>query len=110
MRAVLTRVAGASVSVDGAVCGRIGRGFLIRTPHRQSLKADIRTARVVKQGQASIQEKMIHFRDELSRRGITTTIRASRGEDIQAACGLLSTRNREKIDTENPGTYTVKHT
>ena len=29
MRAVLTRVAGASVSVDGAVCGRIGRGFLI---------------------------------------------------------------------------------
>ena len=41
-------------------------------------------------------ERMIHFRDELSRRGITTTIRASRGEDIQAACGLLSTLNREK--------------
>ena len=34
---------------------------------------------------------MVRLRDELSRRGITTTIRASRGEDLQAACGLLST-------------------
>ena len=34
---------------------------------------------------------LVRLRDELSRRGITTTIRASRGEDIQAACGLLST-------------------
>ncbi|MCC8019724.1 MAG: 23S rRNA (adenine(2503)-C(2))-methyltransferase RlmN [Rikenellaceae bacterium] len=32
------------------------------------------------------------FRDALSAKGITTTVRASRGEDIQAACGLLSTR------------------
>lgn len=40
-------------------------------------------------------EEMIRFRDELTRRGITTTIRASRGEDIQAACGLLSTRSRQ---------------
>ncbi|MBR1652573.1 MAG: 23S rRNA (adenine(2503)-C(2))-methyltransferase RlmN [Alloprevotella sp.] len=31
------------------------------------------------------------FRDELNRRGITATIRASRGEDIWAACGLLNT-------------------
>ena len=31
------------------------------------------------------------FRDALTARGIMTTIRASRGEDIQAACGLLST-------------------
>jgi 23S rRNA (adenine2503-C2)-methyltransferase len=31
------------------------------------------------------------FRDELTRKGIRTTIRASRGEDIEAACGLLST-------------------
>ena len=29
MRAVLTRVASASVEVDGVVTGRIGRGFLI---------------------------------------------------------------------------------
>lgn len=35
---------------------------------------------------------MVRFRDELTRKGIITTIRASRGEDIQAACGLLSTR------------------
>ncbi len=31
------------------------------------------------------------FRDALTRKGIITTIRASRGEDIKAACGLLST-------------------
>ena len=38
---------------------------------------------------------MLRFRDELTARGIRTTIRASRGEDIQAACGLLSTRALE---------------
>ncbi|MEZ5070019.1 MAG: 23S rRNA (adenine(2503)-C(2))-methyltransferase RlmN [Bacteroidales bacterium] len=32
------------------------------------------------------------FKDMLNAKGITTTIRASRGQDIQAACGLLSTR------------------
>jgi len=32
------------------------------------------------------------FRDKLNAKGITTTIRASRGEDIWAACGLLSTK------------------
>ena len=31
------------------------------------------------------------FRDALVRKGITATIRRSRGEDIKAACGLLST-------------------
>ena len=30
------------------------------------------------------------FRDRLSRQGVTCTIRASRGEDIFAACGLLA--------------------
>lgn len=35
-------------------------------------------------------DKMIAFRDALTARGIMTTIRASRGEDIKAACGLLS--------------------
>lgn len=35
-------------------------------------------------------EKMIRFRDTLTKKGIMTTIRASRGEDIKAACGLLS--------------------
>ena len=32
------------------------------------------------------------FKDALNARGVLTTIRASRGEDIQAACGLLSTK------------------
>ncbi len=38
----------------------------------------------------SDEEKMIEFRDYLSNNGITTTIRKSRGEDIFAACGMLS--------------------
>ncbi len=37
------------------------------------------------------QAQMEAFRDALTRKGIITTIRASRGEDIRAACGLLST-------------------
>ena len=32
------------------------------------------------------------FKDQLHDKGIITTIRASRGQDIRAACGLLSTR------------------
>ncbi len=36
-------------------------------------------------------EAMTRFRDDLNRRGLTATIRASRGEDIWAACGLLNT-------------------
>ena len=35
---------------------------------------------------------MVHFRDYLTQRGITTTIRASRGQDIYAACGMLTTK------------------
>ena len=38
----------------------------------------------------SSQAAMEAFRDRLSRGGITATIRASRGEDILAACGLLA--------------------
>lgn len=34
------------------------------------------------------------FRDYLNAHGITTTIRASRGQDIWAACGLLSTKKQ----------------
>ena len=37
--------------------------------------------------------RMASFRDYLNNHGITTTIRASRGQDIYAACGLLSTKN-----------------
>jgi 23S rRNA (adenine2503-C2)-methyltransferase len=42
-----------------------------------------------------IQETM-NFRDALNKKGIFTTIRASRGVDIQAACGLLSTLEQNK--------------
>ncbi len=34
------------------------------------------------------------FRDRLNEKGITATIRASRGQDIDAACGLLSTKEK----------------
>ena len=44
-------------------------------------------------------DRMIAFRDALTAKGIQTTIRASRGEDIKAACGLLSTA--EKNTTNN---------
>ncbi|MBT3385689.1 MAG: 23S rRNA (adenine(2503)-C(2))-methyltransferase RlmN [Prolixibacteraceae bacterium] len=38
-------------------------------------------------------EKTIQqFREHLNRKGIFTTVRASRGQDIYAACGLLSTK------------------
>jgi 23S rRNA (adenine2503-C2)-methyltransferase len=36
------------------------------------------------------------FKDMLNAKGILTTIRSSRGEDIQAACGLLSTLEQNK--------------
>jgi 23S rRNA (adenine2503-C2)-methyltransferase len=37
------------------------------------------------------QAAMERLRDALTKKGIRTTIRTSRGEDIEAACGLLST-------------------
>lgn len=40
--------------------------------------------------------EMEEFRDSLNAKGITATIRASRGEDINAACGLLSTLEQNK--------------
>lgn len=44
-------------------------------------------------------ETMEHFRDYLTKHGLFATIRASRGEDIFAACGMLSTakNNAETI-------------
>ncbi|RKD91925.1 23S rRNA (adenine(2503)-C(2))-methyltransferase RlmN [Mangrovibacterium diazotrophicum] len=35
---------------------------------------------------------LVEFKEGLEKKGITTTIRASRGQDIYAACGLLSTK------------------
>ncbi len=42
------------------------------------------------------QKELEAFRDSLNAKGITATIRASRGEDISAACGLLSTLEQNK--------------
>ena len=39
---------------------------------------------------------MTAFRDRLNSHGITATIRASRGEDIMAACGMLAGKNRQE--------------
>jgi 23S rRNA (adenine2503-C2)-methyltransferase len=39
----------------------------------------------------------ISFKDALNKKGILTTIRASRGIDIKAACGLLSTLEQNKL-------------
>lgn len=48
----------------------------------------------------SNEEKMLFFREYLSNNGITTTIRKSRGEDIFAACGMLSTIEKQKASAE----------
>lgn len=45
-------------------------------------------------------EETIRFKEALNAKGILTTVRASRGEDIQAACGLLSTIEQNKSSKE----------
>ena len=44
--------------------------------------------------QPASESVMVTFRDRLNSLGITATIRASRGEDIQAACGMLAGKER----------------
>ncbi len=44
----------------------------------------------------SPQTKMTAFRDYLTRHGVYTTIRTSRGQDIDAACGLLTTKQQNR--------------
>jgi 23S rRNA (adenine2503-C2)-methyltransferase len=41
-------------------------------------------------------ETMLNFRDYLTSHGVFSMIRTSRGEDVFAACGMLSTANRER--------------
>lgn len=50
--------------------------------------------------QPSSLKKVEQFRDALNTMGFTCTIRASRGEDIMAACGMLSTVGTERKDCE----------
>lgn len=46
------------------------------------------------------EEKMVWLRDYLTRHGVTTTIRASRGQDIYAACGLLHSKQSSQPPLE----------
>lgn len=45
-------------------------------------------------------ETMTAFRDRLNDAGITATIRASRGEDIDAACGMLAGKQQQERSEE----------
>ena len=49
----------------------------------------------------SDEKKMERLRDYLTGHGIFTTIRASRGQDIFAACGLLSTAKMMRDNNGN---------
>ena len=50
--------------------------------------------------QTSDDKTIEEFRDALNKKGIRTTLRASRGQDIEAACGLLSTKELDKKKRE----------
>ena len=50
----------------------------------------------------SSDERMTHFRDYLNSKGVTCTIRRSRGEDIAAACGQLAGQVRSKKEDKEP--------
>ena len=46
------------------------------------------------------EQRMEQLRDYLTQHGVFTTIRASRGQDIFAACGLLSTAKQSEINNQ----------
>jgi 23S rRNA (adenine2503-C2)-methyltransferase len=50
--------------------------------------------------QATNETVLQRFKEHLNAGGILTTIRASRGLDIDAACGLLSSRNNPSKPTD----------
>lgn len=53
------------------------------------------------EGAPSDRETMERFRDRLNDAGITATIRASRGEDIMAACGMLAGKAKNSNNLNN---------
>lgn len=53
--------------------------------------------------ESSDDETILDFQKALNAKGIVTTIRASRGQDIDAACGLLSTKELVKQKNETIG-------
>jgi 23S rRNA (adenine2503-C2)-methyltransferase len=53
--------------------------------------------------ESSDDDTILDFQKALNAKGIVTTIRASRGQDIEAACGLLSTKELVKQKKESIG-------
>lgn len=51
--------------------------------------------------QGSSDKTIQQFKESLNDKGILTTIRASRGQDIYAACGLLSTKSHVKNEIKD---------
>ena len=47
--------------------------------------------------ESSDEQTIQKFKDKLNRKGLFTTVRVSKGQDISAACGMLSTRALIKI-------------
>lgn len=52
--------------------------------------------------EGSDDDTILDFQQALNAKGIVTTLRASRGQDIDAACGLLSTKELVKQKKESP--------
>lgn len=50
------------------------------------------------EGQPADEAAMVRFRDILNEHGVTATIRASRGEDIYAACGMLAGKQTQNCN------------
>jgi 23S rRNA (adenine2503-C2)-methyltransferase len=46
--------------------------------------------------EAPSEQVIVQFKEALEAKGLTTTIRKSRGQDIYAACGMLSTKELQK--------------
>lgn len=55
------------------------------------------------EGEPSDRKTMEDFRDTLNALGVTATIRASRGEDIMAACGMLAGKSDNSDNSVNNG-------
>lgn len=53
---------------------------------------------------ASSDARLVAFQRALMDKGITTTLRRSRGRDIAAACGMLSTRRTRGLDPQEKNT------
>jgi 23S rRNA (adenine2503-C2)-methyltransferase len=51
---------------------------------------------------------MENFKNYLNSKGLLTTIRSSRGEDIFAACGMLSTKQSEVCNDRKSNTFAVQ--